>query len=325
MHKRLVPIHNKIHQKIKAAEANLKKLKKAKTPLAFALAGTVDQSAASPSEFGGFGLWDHRLMHVLHMDSKNPAECEKSLNYWWPKDLITGKPMAYLGCITTMGYLDVIIQLTLQRQDQWTTNSPFHGASDTNARGRYTTIHFWVGDPTRRKDGVPNCFVAYSDESIDHFAPYEGPCETLYKEWAEKYRTIPKNTRTLIQNRIDEFALKTLDVNPPSGAFENLHFFCNPDPLPKKNGDTVYFDYEDKKESILFPEYSNDFQLFGCPRSQQEPHRPIATRRWPYPHALMPYISFNDAVHDVTHQIYGPAFLRPIQTEGYGYMDSSNT
>lgn len=261
---------------------------------------------------------------------KNPL---KDINFYWPKDYLSGKRMKYLGSINVDNYSNQLSNFQFV-EEKWKTKLNFYG---TDARGyprmeNEHWFHFFASEKNEYSSFVPDCHVIMHSRLNfrKEFCFDESPISKSFRRRREAEENELKETHFSQEEyeeefrRINEEETNKTDIVTPSCFFQKPDFFFERDFCPP-NGDN-FWDIDEDFDFYNYPKESV-IKFLGCPESQQEPKRYLSPNSYPIKRACVPFISFSDDEHDMTHQMYVDSFYMDTihHTSTYCKLDSSCT
>lgn len=165
-------------------------------------------------------------------------------------------------------------------------------------------MHLFVSEQNDFETSIPDCHVKMNNYGLKHY-----------------YRGIDENECTLEEERAlikewQETQTCKTEICGPNKYFANIR--------PR-----FYWDgggYRPDKEEGVFSWHEGDCQVYGVPRSQQEPKRYLSPENY-FSRGLTPMFAFNDDLHDITHQFYADASIMDSinHKRVYSKLDSSCT
>jgi hypothetical protein len=252
---------------------------------------------------------DVLLRYFVNSRTKT-AGLENKIRKEWPVCLETNKPMRFVGAVNAGTWPYLFHQLSKWKCDSHTFGSPYgiHSIHD-EYKPSYRWYFFWTGLQNRFDQWLPDCAIAHKDiVRYNHDDAPHPDVQILGRE-------------IMARLQADSCFNEDVTASPPAGFVSNLTFKIDLDTISGKKGQEEYFA---QPEDSLF-QFKGGLKLFGEPRSQQTPRRPLDQNRYPWMQALSPVLSFNDDAADVTHQFYGSLREDQYSRNIYGKLDSSNT
>ena len=256
--------------------------------------------------YGEMGTQTYPDLRNLHKISNRASidGAAKRLDYWWPLCPITGNRMAYLGYLHLDYYLTVFHEAT-----RWESHGKQISMLGEHAQEAAHRLHFFIGSKEEEPGWNRNAHTAI--ETLPRNVPNQNLMELEdYQEAIQKIL----DEKPVIDTPLLE--LDQITLGEPNLDFD-VEILPNPDTWGEHY---IKLPSEENK----WKQHMNDkFKVFGSPKCEQLPKRPICPNRFPKLRGLCPVVSYKDPNQDSSHQIYQD--LMDDHPASYGMHETSKT
>ncbi len=281
------------------------------------------EAELTDSDKGYGGFYSAGFVPSFFSPMEMRREWEKDFNFYWPKDFKTDKFMRYIGSVNVERWPLVYHNLLRRKYEDWFCKTSFicgyKSDSDFSyfeSLSSFVDIKVWIHFFASRKGDCetlsPDCHIRMTTQKIyKNSTPddFDKPYHT--KEQQDEFFRFWQDNKT---TPIDDDS-----VNGPKSFFDK--------PIPRFYYDGVKdIPYSQEDVGIFSHGKYQSLKIFGIPHSQQMEKRYISPDS-ALVRGLVPMISFNDGIDDMTHQFYGDAlhFDDISHTRAFCKLESSCT